>query len=166
MLRILALGLLLVGLTAAGAQPLVLPCIPSGINCIPISTANPLPTTTSGGTSSIDAGGATAVTNGTNSSLLYQNSSGNVAAGTTIPFGFGTSTAGSAGTPSFFVGNSTTGLYSVSTTGFGISVNGTLIADYGITNAGSWTFTWGHAGNLIAAGTSLLSIRCRHDFDS
>lgn len=46
--------------------------------------------------------------------------------------------AGSAGTPSLAVGNATTGLFSVSTTGFGISVNGTQVIDYGITAGGIW----------------------------
>jgi hypothetical protein len=46
--------------------------------------------------------------------------------------------AGSAAAPSVAVGNSTTGLFSVSTTGFGFSVNGTNVGDYGITNGSAW----------------------------
>lgn len=48
--------------------------------------------------------------------------------------------AGAAATPSLAVGNATTGLYSVSTTGLGVSINGVLKFDYGITNASAWTF--------------------------
>jgi hypothetical protein len=51
-----------------------------------------------------------------------------------------TVSAGSAATPDLIVGNSTTGLYSVSTTGFGISVNGTVEGDWGITTSKAWTF--------------------------
>jgi hypothetical protein len=47
--------------------------------------------------------------------------------------------AGSASTPGLAVGNSTTGFYSVSTTGFGVSVNGTNKLDYGVTNVNLWT---------------------------
>ena len=50
------------------------------------------------------------------------------------------------------IGNATTGLYSVSTTGFGISVNGVLKGDYGITNSAAWTFV----GNLFAPGLASL----------
>jgi hypothetical protein len=50
-----------------------------------------------------------------------------------------TSSAGSAAAPSLVVGNSTTGCYSVSTTGFGCSVNGGAKFDYGITTAGTLT---------------------------
>ncbi len=46
--------------------------------------------------------------------------------------------AGSAAAPSLSVGNATTGLYSVSTTGFGIAVNGVNKLDYGITSSGNW----------------------------
>jgi hypothetical protein len=62
--------------------------------------------------------------------------------GTTGAFSglLGTSGAGSATNPEIYVGNTTTGLYSVSTTGLGLSVNGTLQGDYGITNSGAWTF--------------------------
>lgn len=63
-----------------------------------------------------------------------------------------TAGVGATGTPSHIVGNSTTGLYSVSTTGFGITVNGTTRGDYGITAASDWTF--------LPAGTgSPLTIR-------
>lgn len=51
----------------------------------------------------------------------------------------GTSSAGSAAAPSIAVGNATTGLYSVSTTGIGVSVNGVLKVDYGITTGSTLT---------------------------
>jgi hypothetical protein len=47
---------------------------------------------------------------------------------------------GAAATPSLGIGNQTTGLYSVSTTGLGISINGTSEADYGITVGSAWYF--------------------------
>jgi hypothetical protein len=43
-----------------------------------------------------------------------------------------TASAGSSSAPSVAVGNSTTGLYSVSTTGAGLSVNGSSVLDYNI----------------------------------
>lgn len=52
-----------------------------------------------------------------------------------------TSGAGSAANPEITVGNSTTGLYSVSTTGLGLSVNGTVELDYGNSTAGRVTIT-------------------------
>ncbi|SRR5579871_1194786 len=52
-----------------------------------------------------------------------------------------TTAVGSAATPSLAVGNSTTGLYSVSTIGFGISVNGTDRINYGISAGTSMTVT-------------------------
>lgn len=53
--------------------------------------------------------------------------------------GIVTTAVGSAAAPSLAIGNSTTGLYSVSTTGFGVSVNGVLKWDYGITTASQTT---------------------------
>lgn len=73
------------------------------------------------------------------SGFTYAGSSGAVTAGGL----FGTSSVGTAANPSIFVGNATTGLFSVSTTGFGISVNGANKLDYGITTAGTWTLTGG-----------------------
>lgn len=72
-----------------------------------------------------------------------------------------TTGAGSAPAPELTIGNATTGLYSVSTTGLGFSVNGTLEADWGITTAGAWRFvgTVQAASNLTvisAAGALLL----------
>lgn len=73
-----------------------------------------------------------------------------------------TTSAGSAAAPSLVVGNATTGFYSVSTTGFGISVNGVLKIDWGIT-AGSATTLVGPltcgaintgANNIVNTGTS------------
>jgi hypothetical protein len=46
---------------------------------------------------------------------------------------------GSAGAPSMAIGNSTTGLYSASTTGLGLSIDGASRADYGITTSNVWT---------------------------
>lgn len=47
---------------------------------------------------------------------------------------------GTSATPSLSVGNVTTGFYSVSTTGLGISVNGSVLLDFGIGNTGQWSF--------------------------
>jgi hypothetical protein len=46
--------------------------------------------------------------------------------------------AGTAAAPTLSVGNGTTGFYSVSTTGFGVAVNGVNKFDYGVTTAGHW----------------------------
>jgi hypothetical protein len=72
----------------------------------------------------------------------------------------GTSAVGSSSVPSLFVGNHTTGLYSVSTTGIGIAVNGVLEGDWGITNSGAWTLTSRvfMTGLTVGSGASALCI--------
>ena len=65
-----------------------------------------------------------------------------------------TTSAGSAAAPSLVVGNSTTGLYSVSTTGLGFSVNGTVRLDYGITTANAWTPN----GTIAMAGNNISGV--------
>ena len=52
-----------------------------------------------------------------------------------------TTSAGSVSAPSLAVGIGSTGFYSVSTTGLGISVNGVDKLDYGISHSGYWKFT-------------------------
>jgi hypothetical protein len=47
---------------------------------------------------------------------------------------------GAAATPSLTIGGVQTGIYCASTTGFGISVNGTREADFGQSVSGNWTF--------------------------
>lgn len=67
--------------------------------------------------------------------------------------------AGSAAAPSLSFGGAPTGPYSVSTTGFGISVNGTKQGDFGITNSG-WTLAGGltmSTGSVTANGGFLVS---------
>lgn len=51
--------------------------------------------------------------------------------------------AGSATAPSLVIGPSSggTGFYSVSTTGFGIALNGVALADFAITTPNTWTFS-------------------------
>jgi hypothetical protein len=95
---------------------------------------------------------------GTLSSLAL---SGGISGATTIAASgiISTSSAGTAANPEITVGNSTTGLYSASTTGFGESVHGTLEADFGITNSGAWTFAGGIYGTLdTAAQTNITSV--------
>lgn len=195
----------------AEAQAIVLPCVPSGTSCIPVSAANPLPTT-----SAITAGTTTVTCSSGTAGVLYQ-SSGKVDCGSTLTFtpgadpalrinqtvagqriarfagtaanidvygtsgaiGFGNAgnpltiwvdgdaskgvqvnagglfqvlPAGAAATPSLAVGNATTGFYSVSTTGLGISVNGVSEMDWGVTTASKWTL----AGNVNAPGLAAL----------
>lgn len=67
--------------------------------------------------------------------------------------------AGSAAAPTLAIGNSTTGLYSVSTTGFGISVNGTLAFDWGIGSTGNGTVN----GNMIANSFVPLGTTAHYD---
>lgn len=66
----------------ARAQAIVLPCVPSGNSCIPVSAANPLPTTGGGGGSGLTVG-TTTITLGTTNQLLYDNAGvlGEVATG-------------------------------------------------------------------------------------
>jgi hypothetical protein len=183
------------------AQQIVLPCVPSGNSCIPVSAANPLPTTGgSGGGSpggsntqvqynnSTAFGGTSAITtDGTNATIATGTGTLTVGAGSAItssgPGGvlgsnafnstayaplasptftgtatasglLGTSSAGSAAAPSLFVGNSTTGLFSASTTGFGISINGVTKLDYGIATGGNWTIATNT--DLMSSGAALL----------
>lgn len=56
----------------ARTQAIVLPCVPSGNSCIPVSAANPLPTTGGGGGSGLTVG-TTTITSGTTNQLLYDN---------------------------------------------------------------------------------------------
>lgn len=82
--------------------------------------------------------------------------SGGVSIGSTTDPGIGSlfaNAAGAAATPSISFGNVTTGLYSVSTTGLGLTVNGTVRLDYGITTASTWTMS----GNFNAPGIASLS---------
>lgn len=58
--------------------------------------------------------------------------------------------AGSAAAPSVVVGNATTGLFSVGTTGFGFSVNGVNKFDYGVSVAGQITVQEPMRGNSIS----------------
>lgn len=71
-------------------------------------------------------------------------------------------TAGSLATPTLSVGNSTTGFYSVSTTGFGISVNGVNAADYGITTANAWNL----AGGILVNGPGYFNSSIFFDSDN
>ena len=48
--------------------------------------------------------------------------------------------AGAVTAPILAIGSGTTGLWSVSTTGLGVAVNGVNKADFGITTASVWTF--------------------------
>jgi hypothetical protein len=68
-----------------------------------------------------------------NAGLIFTKSTGLLA-----PTLFNATGVGSAVAPSLAVGNATTGLYSVSTTGLGVAVNGVNKLDYGITVAGTW----------------------------
>lgn len=137
--------------TEVHAQQIILPCVPSGPSCIPVSAANPLPTT--GNTVTSVTIGTTTLTSGTDTRVLFQDGASPTGvlqenAGLTFTKGTGllTSTlfnvtgAGSAAAPSLAVGNATTGFHSVSTTALGVDINGVLKLDYGITNGANWTF--------------------------
>jgi hypothetical protein len=65
---------------------------------------------------------------------------------------------GSAAAPSLSIGNQTTGFYSVSTTGFGIAINGVNKLDYGVTSAGVWTTTANVTmGTLTSTSNALIA---------
>ena len=94
--------------------------------------------------------GTTTITGGADTQVLF-NSAGVVSsdAGLTKVAGatgkvtagglIGSSSAGTAAAPSVYVGNATTGLFSVSTTGLGLSSNGVNVLDFGITSGGQLT---------------------------
>jgi hypothetical protein len=67
-------------------------------------------------------------------------------------FAAGTLSGSTCSALGFSVGNSNTGLVSVSTTGLAACVNGTSEADYGITNGSSWYF----GGSNVYIGTYLF----------
>lgn len=66
---LLALLATIVG-TEVRAQQIILPCVPSGASCIPVSAANPLPTT--GNTVTSVTIGTTTLTSGTDTRVLFQ----------------------------------------------------------------------------------------------
>lgn len=66
------------------------------------------------------------------------------------PSGGGSFPAGTAAAPSVVVGNATTGLYSLGTTGFGFSVNGVSKFDYGVSTAGTITIPEPVRGNNMS----------------
>lgn len=68
---LLALLLALAG-QKADAQQIVLPCVPSGNSCTPVSAANPLPVT--GSSAATLAVGTSTITSGTNTFIEYNNS--------------------------------------------------------------------------------------------
>lgn len=92
---------------------------------------------------------------GSNTQIQYNNSgsfggaSGWTTNGTVLTGG-----AGSAATPTLAIGNTTTGPYSVSTTGLGFSINGTNVLDYGISFAGALNVV----GNQVIAGATGLTL--------
>lgn len=55
--------------TEVQAQQIILPCVPSGASCIPVSAANPLPTT--GGSGGGITIGTTAITGGATTQVLF-----------------------------------------------------------------------------------------------
>lgn len=65
--------------------------------------------------------------------------------------------AGSAPSPGIGVGIAGTGLYSVSTTGFGFTLNGVQIGDYGITTANTWHLNAALISNSTVTGTSVIT---------
>lgn len=104
--------------------------------------------------------GTSQITNGTNTRVLFDDngvvgeSSGltyTKATGLLTPTALAVTSAGTAGAPTLSISNATTGFYSVSTTGLGISVGGTSRADYGITTASVWTV---NAKLTVASGSA------------
>lgn len=99
---LVGLILLIASLGEVCAQAVVLPCVPSGNSCIPVSAANPLPTTGGGGGGGLTIG-TTTITGGATTQVLfnlggvvssdsgftYAGSSGAVAIGGTLAIGAG-----------------------------------------------------------------------------
>lgn len=74
---------------------------------------------------------------------------------------------GSAAAPNLVVGNSTTGIFSVSTTGLAFTVNGTSQLDFGITQSAQWTSVVGFrfASNVtMTANTATFQMRGGNTF--
>lgn len=122
---------------------------------------------TAGGGSGGITIGTTTITGGADTQVLFNNAgvvssdagltkiagaTGAVTAGGLLR----TSSAGAVTTPSISVGNTTTGLYSVSTTGLGLAVNGVNKLDFGINNAG-WTFGGAISSVPGVASTSVVT---------
>lgn len=146
---------------------------PDGSTYVTLTDGNGTLATSGGGItigSSAISGGATtqvlfnlAGVVSSDSGFTYAGSSGAVTAGGLL----GTSSAGTAANPSVFIGNTTTGFRSVSTTGFGTSINGVSKLDYGISTASKWTVTDGAnftadiniGGNQITIGNNFVSPR-------
>jgi hypothetical protein len=133
-------------ITSGTGVPSISSTLPSGIAATNMSLTTPTILT------SLTYGGVTlsnSVT-GTGSMVL--------SAGPTFT-GVANFAVGSAAAPSIAVGNSTTGLYSVSTTGIGVSVNGALKFDYGITTGSTLTVNaLTVTGNVKFSGASGGSI--------
>lgn len=120
---------------------------------------------TAGGSSGITIG-TTTVTGGATTQVLFNlagvvsSDSGLTYAGSSGAFTAGgllrTSSAGTAANPSLSIGNTTTGIFSVSTTGLGHSINGVNKLDYGITVGNTWTFLANVSGSSFT-GTSINS---------
>ena len=112
------------------------------------------------GTTSISGGATTQVlfnlggVISSDSGLTYAGSSGILTAGGIIR----TSSAGSPSNPSISVGNLTTGLNSASTTGIGLTVNGTNRFDYGITNGAGYATINAGITIIQSGATSYLAV--------
>lgn len=143
-MRVLLCGMLLLGLFSSGftafapyeakAQQIILPCVPSGASCIPVSAANPLPTTGGGGGGGITAGAT--VTGCTANFSVFVSTAGAVACSDTQ---FMLSPSGTAANPGLTGGvASTTGLYWPGAGQFGISVAGTNRMDFNSSIAARW----------------------------
>lgn len=140
-MRVLLCGMLLLGLFLSGftalapyeakAQQIILPCVPSGTSCIPVSAANPLPTT-GGGSTFPPAGCVTAngviFNNATpcDTGFTYAGSGGNIAFTGTLS---GPATGG-ATTTTYNFGTPGTGIFGTSTT-IQFGIGGTLYGFWG-----------------------------------
>jgi hypothetical protein len=164
-MRGLFLGLLLAIFLSphrAEAQAIVLPCVPSGASCIPVSAANPLPTT--GGGSIVI--GTTTITGGATTQVLFNNA-GVVssdagltkvagATGAVTVGGILTTPAGTActtGTQGLVIGTDTYGFFTKTSpnASLGICVGGLLKGDFGIGANAQWTFQ-----GLVNTGSSIV----------
>lgn len=167
-MRVLLCGMLLLGLCLSGftalapyeakAQQIILPCVPSGTSCIPVSAANPLPTT-GGGSTFPPAGCSTA--NGVifnnaapcDTGFTYAGAGGNIA----FTGSMSGPATGSASATTYNFGTAGTGFFGTATTiSIGIATaNLAFFAATGLTiNNGSIALP--AASNINWAGGSFL----------
>lgn len=163
----LGLGLLLAVFLSSHrveAQAIVLPCVPSGTSCIPVSAANPLPTT-----SAITDGTTTVTCSSGTTGVLFQ-SSGKVGCNQSfttdgagvVVVGASTRLQGVDGVSAIFSNASTGGMFfdeNTASPAFTWRQSGfATVLDWNSTTASTWTFPSGTPVTMASATIKLTGI--------